>query len=508
MTELAPGRRDLLCVAALYAAATALYAWLGVRFDDSTLPTGMQFIDTRLLTERLLESIWFYHANPPLLNLFAGIGQKVFGAHAGWFYTCCFHVLGLMVAFTIYTLTKELSASRIAAHLVTALLVFSPSFVLYENWFLYSFPAMALLTFSALALYRYVQTRDTRWCVSFFALLATLLLTRSLFHLAWMALITVLLVVILRECRKQVLVAAAFPLLIVALWYGKNYYYFGTFSSSTWMGLGLSNMTTLMLPREELQPLVARRELSPWALVSRYDPRGLVFLGQLRPPAGVPVLDQMVKESGVANWNYRDLVSIDRYYSHDGLAVARHFPASYVLGVYMANRLYFSPTSMNPYFSDANREAARPMERVFVPLLNGVTAEPGTMIAPHYGFRSGRPIEVNTSVPLILVWITVLGFGYVRIRKDLVNGTQRIDPGALVLGFIVVTAAYLYVVSTTLDMGENYRYRFVIEPLFSVVAATAATAGIRALRRWRTARNSATMAVAARTRNSGSISNR
>jgi hypothetical protein len=37
-------------------------------------------------------------------------------------------------------------------------------------------------------------------------------------------------------------------------------------------------------------------------------------------------------------------------------------------------------------------------------------------------------------------------------------------------------------VSTTLELGENYRYRFLLEPLFFVLAATAATSAFGALR--------------------------
>ena len=64
-------------------------------------------------------------------------------------------------------------------------------------------------------------------------MLAILLLTRSIFHLAWMLLIVVLLAILLRQYWRQVLLAAAARSCVVVLWYGKNYYYFGTFGAST-----------------------------------------------------------------------------------------------------------------------------------------------------------------------------------------------------------------------------------------------------------------------------------
>jgi hypothetical protein len=487
----------VLLVALLYTASTALYAHLGVRFEAQTLSLAMQFIDTRLLEQRLLESIWFYHANPPMLNLLAGVGLKLCGEHAPTFYNVLFHLMGVVTAFAVHALTKQLSASRVAAGLVTALLVFSPAFVLYENWFFYSFPAMTLLTCSALALYRFLETRSTPWCIGFFTLLAALLLTRSLFHVSWMVLIAVLLALVLREHRRQVLIALAGPLMVVMLWYGKNYYYFGSFGASTWMGFGLSNISTLLVSPRELEPLVARGELSRWALVSRYDPRALIFFADLVPPTGISVLDEKAKTNNTANWNYRDIPAIDRYYTHDAVAVARRFPSIYAHGLYMANRLYFSPTGMNEYLGSRNRAAVQPMERIFNPLLSLTGASSSRMEQPYLGVRDRYALEVNTSVPLIIAWLATFAFGYAQARQVIVTGTSANGARGLVMGFITITAAYLYVVSTALEMGENYRYRFLIEPLFFVLAATALTSGIRALRAGRVRKGAARVAVGA-----------
>ena len=474
--------RDLWVVAGLFAASRLLYAALGLQYDSSTFPGYMQFIDPELLANRLLESLWYYHANPPLLNFFAGVGIKLFAGGADVFFATAFHVLGLLVALCVYSLTFHLSNARAAAIVATGLLVFSPAFVLYENWFMYTFPAAALLTFAAFALLRYAQNGRTRYCATFFSLLALLLLTRSLFHLAWMLLVATLLAVVSRGRWRQVLYAAALPVLLVSLWYGKNYYYFGTFSSSSWMGLGLSNITTLVVSKAELEPLVAQGTLSRFALISRYRQTDALFAAQELPATRIAVLDQVKKTSGQYNFNNQCLVAVNRAYAADALAVARHFPASYVIGLIISNRLFFSPTSMNLYFSARNRAAALPMESIFNPLLYGVAAQPGYVEQPHFGFSGGYRLEVNTSFALIALWILMLGYGYAQARKGVMAIAAPIDPRAIVWGFFVVTAIYLYAVGTALELGENYRYRFLIEPLFIVMMATALTALVRKFR--------------------------
>jgi hypothetical protein len=282
--------------------------------------------------------------------------------------------------------------------------------------------------------------------------------------------------------RRQILLAAAVPLLVVTLWYGKNYYYFGTFGASTWLGLGLSNITTALVPASELAPLIQNGKLSKWALVSRYLDDEVLFTTNQRPPTGIPVLDQVTKSSGEYNLNFRDIPVVDRYYTADGLTVIREFPSLYVLGLIMANRQYFSPTDMNDFFTPANKAAVRPMQVILDPLLAGTSPRTAFMEQPHFGFTGRYTIPVNTSVPLIFAWLLVFGYGYWHARKAIVAGETQARPDAVVIGFIVLTAVYVYAVSTAIEFSENFRYRVVIEPLFFALAATAITRLIRSLR--------------------------
>jgi hypothetical protein len=458
-----------------------LYWALGLHFDGTTFPGYMQFIDSELLQTRMVESLWYYHANPPMLNLLVGVAHKIFGEHAIASLNVFFHALGLVTAFAVYFVSRELSSSRIAAVTATGLLVFSPAFVLYENWLMYSFPTVALLTTSVFWLHRFVSTRNSRYCAGFFVTLALLLLTRSLFHLAWLLVIVALLLVVSPGVRRQVLVAAIGPVLIVGFWYAKNWYYFGSFGSSTWLGLGLSNISTLIPTKQELQPLVDEGRLSRFALLSRYRDIDTLFSVE-EAPTGIPVLDQVRKSTGEYNFNNARIVSVNRYYTSDGVTVIRTFPYYYTIGLLISNKLFFSPPNMNLYFTAQNRAAVRPMERIFNPLLYGVSAESGLVRQPHFGFSDRSLLEVNTSIPLILVWWLLLGYGYTQMRRAVLSSYERERPRAVAIGFIVVTALYLYAVGTAFELAENYRYRYNVEPLMFALGAAAVTDLIRKAR--------------------------
>jgi hypothetical protein len=474
---------DALIVLALFAAARLLYGAAGVHFDASTFPAFMQFIDRPLLETRLLESLWFSHAQPPLLNLYTGIGFKVFGDAAPVFFAATFHLLGYGLALCVFALVARLAESRMAAHCAVVALVFSPAFVLYENWFMYTFPTAVLLAAAALALLHYLDGKRTRKAVLFFSLLAALLLLRSLFHLLWLAAVVVMLVALLPGQRRQVLVAAAAPVALVVLWYGKNLLYFGTFGASTALGLSLTNVTTLTLTRDELAPLVVRGELSPLALVSRYTETDKLFALASPEPTGIPVLDEVRKETGDFNYNHRSMIEVNRLLTRDAVTVAAKFPCNYAVAVLIANKLYFSPSSMNEYFSAENRAAAAPLERALTPVLYGVSATPRYLVQPHFGFGGQPSLEVDTSVPLIVAWLLVMPLANGIARSRFTRGTPAERNGAVVIGFMLLTTLYAYAMSTALELAENYRYKFLVEPLVLVLAATVVVAALRLARR-------------------------
>ncbi|MCA9418671.1 MAG: hypothetical protein KC917_20520, partial [Candidatus Omnitrophica bacterium] len=55
-----------------------LWFWIqGLTFNDSCLYWFYQYLDVDLLENDLFASLWRLHAQPPLLNLLAGIGLKM-----------------------------------------------------------------------------------------------------------------------------------------------------------------------------------------------------------------------------------------------------------------------------------------------------------------------------------------------------------------------------------------------------------------------------------------------
>jgi hypothetical protein len=83
---------------------------------------------------------------------------------------------------------------------------------------------------------------------------------------------------------------------------------------------------------------------------------------------------------------------------------------------------------------------------------------------------------------LVATWVVLLGYAYVRARESVLSDDAETRTSGIVIGFILANAVYVYLVSTLFELGENYRYRFLIEPLFFVLLATAIVAFVRRVR--------------------------
>jgi hypothetical protein len=166
----------------------------------------------------------------------------------------------------------------------------------------------------------------------------------------------------------------------------------------------------------------------------------------------------------------------------DGLEVVRTHPGAYLMGLGLSNRFFFSPNHINPFFVEHNRSAALYAHQWMMPLLYGLPLGVEVVRVPRYGWNTGPEVPIHTSIPLILAWVLLLGYGYTQARKVVWAAEPPLEARALAIGFIVLTCLYVYGVGTMLELGENSRYRFLTEPLLTVLGATAVVALCRKLR--------------------------
>lgn len=158
----------------------------------------------------------------------------------------------------------------------------------------------------------------------------------------------------------------------------------------------------------------------------------------------------------------------------------REQPLLYVRGLCAATSLFFRPASDYEYFGGFRRRvpAWHWIYHVFLY---------GQLTAPDRVETRAEARDLRSLVRRI-GWFILVGtpllmlYGFVRLRAAR-RAHDRSFAGTM--AFILITVSYLIAVAVGLNVGENQRYRFLIEPFLFVLIALWSSAACRRLgSRW------------------------
>jgi len=446
------GRGELAALAAVFLLSRLLYRTAGVHFDDGTLAFYWQYVDPRLLKTDLWRSVLHLHSQPPLFNLFLGAVLRLPGSLPHRVFHALFAACGLALGIALLALAARLGVPRWLRLPAVALFLASPGCVLTENLLFYGYPVMAGLALAALSLHRFAAAGRRADGLACFGLLAAVVLTQSLFHLVFfLAVATAGVTMTLRGRRRAALAAAALPLLVATLWYARSAVLFGTFSSSSWLGMSLAKIATKFVPPEELPRLAAEDPREAILSIEPFSPLGdYVGLVPLPLPTGIPVLDMPRKSTGAPNLNHLAYLEVSRRSLAATRAFVRRHPAEYLHGVVTSWLVYLRSGADSAWLRD-NRLRIAGLSRWFDRLV---------YLQPQPFINRLGPSHIAWSVFVLLPLALLHGVRSARRRF------REGDPaGAATLLFLVFTVIYVAVVGNSVEIGENNRFRFESEPL-------------------------------------------
>ncbi len=324
--------------------ATRLVIDQKVPFWYDTINNYMQYLDPEILRHNLAQGIWYLHTQPPLFNLFLGLVLKLgSGKVASAVFAGLFFLMGMAVALGSYVLMRKLQVSSRLAFIASVCIMVFPPLVRAERWLFYPYPLATLTILAALALCYFELGKKYKWFLLFCLALAIVVLSRSLYHLILFMLPSLLLVLVWVYARKigntkKYLLAAAILFLLASSIYVKNYAQYGIFSSSTWQGMNLMEMT-YYIPQDIKQQMVDKGQVTPLALVHNTSAPQVYFdYFHLQPARGNPVIDNLVKSTGSPNFNNYIYAKMGAESQHNALVLISHHPLDYLKAV--ANETY------------------------------------------------------------------------------------------------------------------------------------------------------------------------
>jgi hypothetical protein len=435
-----------------FAASEALARALGVRFASETLGTLYQYLDPVILREDLARGLYYLHAQPPLFNLGLGMVLKLFPESYPFVLSLLFGLAALLLLLGMTWLMKDGGVSDLVTGAVVLVFALSPNFVVYRNWLFYTMPVALLLIAGAVSLSLYSRT-GRRFALGAFALfVVALMLTRSIYHPLYLGVVVAALVPFLSpKRRREVALVAVLSLLAVNLWFLKNQVLVDSYSASTWVGLSLAKRWPIS--QDEMRTLKEAGALPPfWHRRPFLEPDELRSYGFFEESSGVhPALDAPYRSNGEPNFNHRDYVEVSDAMLEGSLYLIRNYPGRYLQRVGTAFLLYLQPGPNSVHFLvdyDFERVHAYRNFLTRYVFLGGEIERPIGMLAP-------RPN----------LFIAVFAAALLTGAYRLVKGPPEARP---VETYMLVSVLWVTLVANLLEIGENDRMRWEIEPFLAV----------------------------------------
>jgi hypothetical protein len=454
-----PHWREYALVVLVFALSRLVLFWLGLRFTFSL--DWMWLSDPADLQEHLLQTIYYFHAFPPGMDVFSGILLKLGGTHAAIFAQITFWVFGLVLVQSLFYLARASGLSARASLVVAAGFSLLPQTIYFEHLYLYEEPVAALLCLSVALFHAALVRQSLRLWLAFFTVCAVIGVTRSTFHLIWfVGMVVVGLWFNPPPQRLRMITAASAPAAVLLSLYVKNLIVFGTFSAFTYGPSSYAHVTVSRMSPDVRAEWVRENKLSPFATLSPYaGPREYlrVFSGSLHTdwPRQLTQLERPTVHA--PNFNHWVILEANRQRNADAWFYLRAQPLDYAVNVLRGLRDLFTPsTEWHPYTGTA-RSPHYEHRRV----LGGYE----NLVNRLFHQLPVQPVGLYALLPVVMIWTA-------RRARQLVRApdTAMMARGAL-LWLCLANITFVVAISSAVTYLESSRYRYQVESLIWVTTA-------------------------------------
>ena len=419
-----------------------VFLFLKVDFSYSLKDNLIQYLDIELLRNDFWTSLYYLHSQPPLFNFLIGLNEIIFGNLAAEVFSFLFNVIGLFTAILAYNILEKLGVNKKLAVFLVVIYIISPATILYENLFFYTHIIIFFLVFSAYHLVVYLQSEKFINAFFFFLGIAFAVLTTSFFHILWFWGLGLFVLLYKKTNRIVLKKATALPFLIIFALYLKNYFAFGQFNTSSWLGLNLSRITVHQLDNSTKLDLIKKGHLSEYsafAPFTQYKDLDSSVLKYFNNKTGIKAIDQTVKPNGRSNFNNYGYLKISKQMLDDDLYVIKNYPQVYLSGIVKSFIKYFD-TPTNYKLLTVNKFRINSYNKFFD------------------AFIYGASMNTKTGYTSLIVLPIIFILGLLLFIKTKNNYVLK-----CFIGFALSNILYVMFVGNFLELGENNRFRYYTE---------------------------------------------
>ena len=442
----------------------------GQRFNTDYLNYGWQLIPWDVLSTDPLRSVFYLHIQPPLWNLFLGTTAWMSPFSDRVTLQVLMALIGFAVAWLAALLGQRLGLSRRVAVIVALIATLHPEVLKGAFEPTYELATAALLLAVLIAVSDLTRKENVRRSLVILAGAVTVTaLTRSLYHPAW-ALVIVIFGLWLMRRRinwKSSVLVLSIPVIFMGSWMAKNEVMFGHTTMSSWFGMNLQRAVIPVLPKDDLDEMYAKGQISEIAMIGpfgKYELYENVFEDCVPTRSHRSLAEPMrTTDQWSPNFNYECFLPLYDQAGKDAIAVIKEHPEAWLEGRLWSLR---TTIAVSPIPSESKSEVMTGLDRVFsIARLDfgGVLSTKGWG-TPIYG-----QLEAHADFGLMLIpmYLTIgwIGLWQIlqRLRRKQLNAASTI----YVVGSF--TVAFTVIVGAIAELGEQSRFRTMIDPIVTVM---------------------------------------
>ena len=442
----------------------------GQRFNTDYLNYGWQLIPWDVLSTDPLRSVFYLHIQPPLWNLFLGTTAWLSPFSDRVTLQVLMALIGFAVAWLAALLGQRLGLSRRIAVIVALIATLHPEVLKGAFEPTYELATAALLLAVLIAVSDLTRKENVlRSLVILASAVTVTALTRSLYHPAWALVIVVFGLWLMRRrinWKSSVLVLSI-PVIFMGGWMAKNEVMFGHTTMSSWFGMNLQRAVIPVLPKDDLDEMYAKGQISEIAMIGpfgKYELYENVFEDCVPTRSHRSLAEPMrTTDQWSPNFNFECFLPLYDQAGKDAIAVIKEHPEAWLEGRLWSLR---TTIAVSPIPSESKSEVMTGLDRVFSMArldFGGVLSTKGWG-TPIYG-----QLEAHADFGLMLIpmYLTIgwIGLWQIlqRLRRKQLSATSTI----YVVGSF--TVAFTVIVGAIAELGEQSRFRTMIDPIVTVM---------------------------------------
>lgn len=414
-----------------------------------------QHIPEKYLLANPFKNIFLLHSQPPFHNLIYSIFINIFFP----FHLIPFHLfyvlLGSINLILIWNIINNIIKIKFLKIFAFIIILFNPSFYLYQSYIMYTFFTHFLITLSLFFLVKFSKKNNNNYLFFFVFTINILVLTRSSFHIIFLIISILILIPFTLNKKKSIIIFFLISLLSIS-WHIKNYFMYGFFGTSSWLGLNLYKYITTDFTFEMREKALSKNTLSEPVVNNNHFYSN--FNNFKKYGFNRKSENDFLNQNDLHNIN---IPGISNLHKENAIKLILMFPEHYIKNVFKSLILFSKPSYTYNHLNK-NKISIQP----YISFYNSIFYFDNFLLKKLFNISHIYPLSF-LSIFLILILTPFILFFY---KKN------------LILFYMIFLSSYFILVSCLFEIGENNRFSFITEVILLLLKLKAIEYTIKAIK--------------------------